>query len=525
MRIALLSLLAIAAAAQDQTGRIEGVVLDSISRQPVKKAVVSVQFIQDGGPQTVTTDSSGAFAFSGLAAGQYELAVMHQNYPQGRFGGVHKTIQVSAGETASSVSVELIPGAAVSGQIVDEDGDPLSGCFVQLHPAKNFSQGVQISRTPIAHEDGSYRLSSIPPGKYTITAQCTATVFQPRALSEGPDPPPSAAYPVQFYSATSDLKSAQILELLPGAEKSGVDFQMRPVPVTHIHGTLTVASADWRGRSDLRIQLLPLDPRSPRVLGFGRGGQVSATDGSFELETVFPGSYRLVVFSQDISRGGSGQPDASNLVGAIARVDVADKPVNISLPLHRAMDISGTIEIERNNNTANQVTLNQIGVQLSSDNQFGGEPTRAQVNEDGTFTVKSVLPGEWRIMLMAPNNVFVKSVRLGADEVVNRKLDLTSGSAAPLRIVASNNTANVKGTAQAGQMVFCTPVEEGVPMKGWRATQTDSSGQFAMQGLAPGKYRIVVADNGASMPEEGGQELTLGEGETATIDVKPESKP
>jgi uncharacterized protein (DUF2141 family) len=89
MRATLLSLLAIAAAAQDQTGRIEGVVLDAISHQPVKKAAVSVNFmgstrgqtqVQNG--QAAITDASGTFAFNGLPAGRYQLTVMHQSYPR-----------------------------------------------------------------------------------------------------------------------------------------------------------------------------------------------------------------------------------------------------------------------------------------------------------------------------------------------------------------------------------------------------------------------------------------------------------
>ena len=86
-----------------------------------------------------------------------------------------------------------------------------------------------MTRGPMDREDGSYRLYKIAPGKYVITAECSAVVFQPRPLSEGPDPPPKTAYPMQFYPAASDLKSAEIVELLPGAEKSGVDFRMRPV--------------------------------------------------------------------------------------------------------------------------------------------------------------------------------------------------------------------------------------------------------------------------------------------------------
>jgi hypothetical protein len=534
MRTILLSLLVIAAAAaQQQTGRIEGVVLDSVSHQPVKKATVSLNFTFTSsaeasvqalthGSTTATTDQSGSFAFNDLPAGHYLLNVMHQNYPQARMGGTRKSVQVAAGDTATSVTVELIPGAAISGHIVDEDGDPLTGCLVQVHPAKNFNQGVAMARPPVIHEDSSYRLYAIPPGKYTITAQCTSAVFQPRPLSEGPDPPPSAAYPLQFYPAASDLKSAEIVELLPGSEKSGVDFQMRPVPVTHISGTLVAGSADWHGRDDIRVELLPLDPQLSRSMILNGGDQVNPKDGSFELRQVFPGSYLVAVFSQDFSKGP--QPEASNQIGAIARVDVADKPVKLSLQIHSALNISGTVEIERGNNTTSQLTPGEIAIHLIPVHQIGFPPGPTQVHEDGSFTVKSLLPGEWRMNLLAPA-AFVKSAWLGNTEVTHQKLDLSSGSAAPLKIVVSTDTATIRGTGPAGQMAFADRINEDDSQPGSSATQIDTNGQFTLPSLAPGKYRIRAGEVGAGMPEEGGQEVTVHEGETATIDVKPETKP
>ncbi len=50
--------------------------------------------------------------------------------------------------------------------------------------------------------------------------------------------------------------------------------------------------------------------------------------------------------------------------------------------------------------------------------------------------------------------------------------------------------------------------------------QADASGHFSIVNLAPGKYRVSVWMDGAPPPEEGGQEIELHEGETATIDVK-----
>jgi hypothetical protein len=530
MKAALLSLLAIAAAmAQDQGGRIEGVVIDAASRQPVKKATVFINFFgpqtaeaHNQAPPTITTDASGAFSFSNLAAGQYEVIVDHQSYPHTRMRGVRKTVQVVAGETAPSVTVELIPGATVSGRVVDEDGDPLSGCVVQPHPAKNFNQGIPMVRMPTTHEDGSYRIYGIPPGKYTIAAHCSESVFQPRPLSEGPDPAPTAAYPTLFYLAANDVNAAEIVDLSPGTEKSGVDFQMRPVAVTYIRGTVGAGSADWRGRPDLRVQLVPLDSHTPLAFGLG-GGEINPKDGSFELRRVFPGSYRLIAFAQGFSARAS-PSDASNRIGGTMRVEVADKPVEVSLQLHPAVDISGRVEIERGNDSANQVTPSQINIQLRSENQIGAPPAPARVNDDGSFTIKSVLPGEWRITLMAPSG-FLKSAWLGIADVTHGVLDLTAGSAAPLRIVVGANTATIRGTAPAGQTVFAARLDDDDPAQGWRAAQVDSNGQFTLQRLAPGRYRVTVGDMVDPTPEEGGYEITIGEGETATIDVTPETKP
>jgi hypothetical protein len=530
MKTALLSLLTIAAAiAQEQTGRIEGVVIDAASHQPVKKATIFVNFLgpqapdaHNQAPSTATTDASGAFAFSNLATGRYEVIVQHQNYPQAGMRGARKTVQVAAGETAPSVTVELIPGATVSGRVVDEDGDPLSGCIMQPHPAKNFNQGVPIVRMPSSHEDGPYRIYGIPPGKYTITAQCSESVFQPRPLSEGPDPAPTSAYPTLFYPAAYDVNSAEVVDLSPGAEKSGVDFQMRPVAVTHIRGILTAGTADWRGRTDLQVQLIPLDPHSPLAFALS-SGQIDPKDGSFELHRVFPGSYRLIAFSQNFSARGP-QPDAGSRVGAAMRVDAANKPIQVSLQLQRAVDIPGSVEIERGNDSANEVTPSQINIQLRSENQIGAPPAPTQVNDDGSFTIKSVLPGEWRIMLMAPS-AFLKSAWLGNTDITHVALDLTSGSVAPLRIVVGTNTATIRGTAPAGQMVFAMRIDDNDPAPGWRGGQLASNGQFTIQLLAPGRYRVTVGDMEGPMPEDVGQEITLAEGENAAIDVKPETRP
>src|SRR5580698_3050605 len=97
-----------------------------------------------------------------VTSGKYQVMVLHQSYPQGQYGAVRKTVEVKAGEKAGPMELELIPPAAVTGHVLDEDGDPISGCFVEARKAALRNQGV-ISNTPAQAEDGSYRLSQIPP--------------------------------------------------------------------------------------------------------------------------------------------------------------------------------------------------------------------------------------------------------------------------------------------------------------------------------------------------------------------------
>jgi len=245
--------------------------------------------------------------------------------------------------------------------------------------------------------------------------------------------------------------------------------------------------------------------------------------------TSFAGSYRLIVFSRNALERGVNRGESPDPVGATARVDVADKPIEISLPFYRGVDVSGTVEIEHSDNAANQITPAQIGIQLTPEFPFSPFPSPAQAGEDGTFTIKSVLPGEWRIRLTAPS-AFVKSAWLGTEDVTHGVLDLTSGSAPPLRILVSSNTATIRGRARESVTVYATLIDVGGPSQ-TQSGSTDSNGQFTIPNLAPGKYRVVGVDNQASAsvsngaPEEGGQEVTLREGETAVIEVKPEPKP
>jgi protocatechuate 3,4-dioxygenase beta subunit len=518
MKAAAFLLLGVFSAGQDQTGSVSGTVTDAITHMPVKKTMVTISpngnFANPVGPQWATTDAAGAYNLTGLQPGKYRLSFQEPHYPQARFGGVSKTVEIKAGEAAGTVNMELIPGAAVSGHITDEDGDALSNCYVQIHPAKNPDQGVQMMGSSGSNQDGDYRAYGIAPGKYILSAQCLNAGFQARPFSPGPDPPISRAYPMQYYSSTLEAKSAQIVEVTAGNEKSGIDFQMNPTPVTQVRGMFSPGGADWRSGTGLIVQLTALTEH-----GLDRGNSIGAMvdkdKGTFDFRRVFPGSYVLVAFSQ----GGE-----ENRIGAWQRIDVGDRPLEFALEWKPAVDLTGKVEIESGSNTTSKIAPGQIGIQLLPQVQVGIPASQTQVSDDGTFTLKGVIHAPWRLQVNAPG-AFIKAVWLGSTDVTNAPIDLSSGAAGALKIVVSTNTAIIHGSAPAGVVVQAQQIDGDPLFRPSRGTQADQNGQYRFDGVAPGKYRLVVMDQGGPMPDEGGQEVTVREGETVIADLKAPQVP
>jgi len=495
--------------AQDQTGTVSGVVTDAVTHQPVKKATVQIAgggFAGKPDRHVAVTDATGAYTLASVAPGRHMVSVSHPTYPEGNF----KQIDVKPGEN-TSYSPPLTPGASITGRVLDEDGDPVQGCIVTLRFAQHADQGVPIQGSvQPGIEDGEYRIFGIAPGKYIVSANCGGAVFQPRPFSAGPDPPPSVAYPVQFYPLTPDAKSAQAVQLFPGMEKTGVDFRMKPAPVTQIHGKFSPAGADWHGKAQMTVQLISAD-RNSRMNGVG--AQIDPSKGTFEFHRVFPGSYTVIAGSNDQSP-----------IGAEQHVDVKDRPLDLVIELRPAIDLGGTMEVE--GNPTNGFALNQVTIQLTPEGRQMQSPRQVQAKNDGTFTIQGIVPGHWRLQVFSPL-AFVKSARLGAQEVTDGLLDLSAGAPGPLHIVMSTNMGTIQGTAPPGYTVMAQEIR-GDQALGARGAEADASGRFSIPNLAPGKYRLTATiPNPRTLlpiPEEG-QEITLHEGETANVDVKPPSNP
>jgi hypothetical protein len=464
----------------DQTGKapiagkasIEGSVLDALTREPVKKASVSL----NGRIGLIAiTDASGHFAFRQLPAGQYSMFVRDEKYPNTPFDTDQQlTLSVAAEEQKQDVRFLLTPGGSVRGHIVDEDGSPM-GCSAMAMQFRDMGMGPTRQQNGFSQSDekGEYRISNLPRGKYYIEAQCGQSVPLPHAFVRRTAlmDVPTLTYAPLFYPGAPDPASAAKVQVSPGADVSGIDFRMLPVRGVTVRGHVS-ATAD----RNVQLTLRPRDPVGGPLRM--QGARVTQETGEFQIRNVLPGSYELLAFSLDEARS----------VFAKASVEVGAAPLDpIDLTLAAAPALSGTMTFEGDAKTPMN-SLHIAMIPLESRPMMGRQP-QAEIQGDGTFAINSIMPGHWRLNVNgAPG--YVKSVRQGDQEVTPWDFE-TGTSAVQLKVVVSTKFAQVEAT-------LATPAAAGEPVSAmlWAASGDPNFVQnigVTAQGPAtisvpPGKY-------------------------------------
>ncbi len=158
--------------AGQSTARIEGRVV-SQSGEPVRKATVRLQATgaQPAGYLEVS-DGAGKFAFNGLPEGQYWISASRPGFstPAGR-----RLFPLRAGEIKTDFEIKLVQLGFISGQVTDQDGDPVFGARIQaMRPEYAGTQRLVDSpgATPVVSDErGNFRILNVDQGRYYVMAQ------------------------------------------------------------------------------------------------------------------------------------------------------------------------------------------------------------------------------------------------------------------------------------------------------------------------------------------------------------------
>ena len=165
------------------------------------------------------SDRDGKFLFEGLYPGEYGI----EAYSPGRLvfdqtdeeGAV--AIAVAEGASVKDVAIALELGGAITGRLVDDNGNPITSQSVDVY-AITPSGKSSVWRSAAESDDrGVYWVFGLPPGAYVVGAGRETSL-------DAIDIDLTVHYDRSFNGGSTTLEGARHVEVARGEETQGVDI-------------------------------------------------------------------------------------------------------------------------------------------------------------------------------------------------------------------------------------------------------------------------------------------------------------
>ena len=479
-----------------------GVVLDDATGSPVPRAVVKLETKSAEPSDAVAwTDDRGGFAFSRVPPGQYSLYAQRDGYEMTRFGTVSReqppeVLSLAPAEDRH-VTFRMRPVGSISGTVTGPDGDPLAGVNVSLLVAGHNRRKPRYGQSQGAQTDarGRYRIGGLPAGKYVLMANGQWQVAAAMAEVVRGQAPEEARYAPQFYPNADRIAAATPIVLPPAKNLDGFDFQLLPQPVSRVTGKL-VLPADTGPNPGIMAMIREEDDVVP---GSSLGAGVNPADGTFEFNGLLPGRYVVSAVLNGQTRQYRG----------VERVEVGRAPAQVTVRLEPGVELAGSVRLEGNPGGDPP----HFRVSLVAGDGFPSFVPRpeAEVKPDGSFRIPNVLPGVWDIGVEPiPKGGYIKSMRLGNQDVLTEEMVIASTTSAPLNIVLSTRGAVIDGAVtgadgERARKAYVVLAPTGPRQEVWSFYQVVSAyedGHFEFQGVTPGAYTLYALARMASDPSQ-----------------------
>lgn len=423
-------------------GRIGGIVVDE-EGEPIDGAQLEISQRDSKGAQKLhgiqqeLTDTGGRFEFQGLSDGEHVIKARVPGPPATGITSQANTTLVTPGE--EDVRIILKRSGAIVGKVAFTDGT--------VPAAFTIAQGSSKARAhPFTSDDGSFEITSLPPGEYTLT----------------------------FRGASFEAKTISRIQVLPGLSKDIGTILVRPgmsisgqVVTTDGQG---VAGAQVVG-GHILIGSGTTTDMAGMAPGFGLATQTATTDdnGWFNLVGIGRGDITLIASHESIGRS-----SPKVFTGAIEPVS------EVRLVLKDNGAIEGTVT--RNGKPAGGQMINA----QSKTAPLAMAVVRTQ--PDGKYRFDKLSPGRYSIGPVDGFGTFTlhtKAATIEAGKTTRLDIDIKEGTLSLEIIILTE-----EGTPTPSAAVVLTPalVET---MKG--------NAMLAAIGDNAGSWTIAITGNGRSV--------------------------
>jgi protocatechuate 3,4-dioxygenase beta subunit len=476
---------------------VKGQVLNSVTGEPLRKARVTLMKAEAQMTRRARdVDTAGRFEFRSVEPGRYTLSAeragfVTQSYGSRkagyRMGGT--TVTLAPAQEMKDLVIKLSPQAVITGRVIDEDGEPMAN--VQVSAMKWMWQGKKQQLAPSGfastNDLGEYRMFGLAPDSYLVQASRRELGGMPVA-PEPSSEKPEDGYVATWYPSTLDVSTAPRVTVKGGTELRGVDIRMVKTRVVRIRGT--IISSTTGKASTGNVMLMPRNKGNASWMDMKHTWVRTPADG-FEFREITPGAY--VIQAQTGSR-----EEAETVQ---QNVDVGDSNIdNLVLRPTTGIEIRGKLTVEDGKTDGERLNVSLQPWDDEGTSGFGGG--WGEVKDDGTFTMKNVQAGRYRVQCFK-QGTYIKAARAGDQDVLNSPLDTTQGGPPSLEITLSGNGPQVAGSVKnadgkllPGVSVVLIPDDESWrgQWAGYGTSTTDQYGNFRVTNLRPGEYKAIALE-------------------------------
>jgi protocatechuate 3,4-dioxygenase beta subunit len=429
---------------------------------PVAGATVKLEAKQDmrsgmifsSDNQDIESAADGSFSLSGMTGGWYTVEVDAKEHI-----GDFKAVLISA-TNLNLGNLVLKTGMSIAGSVMEADGKPMAEGSVNV---SSMARRKYISKQGDIEPDGSFRVSGLPEGKYTVT------VSREKYGNEEMTTP-------DVMAGTDDL----IISL-------GLKHPVK-VRVTDSAGN-PVADAE-----------ISVDRQAQSVrFSSSRSEQKTDAQGIYTVDLRQGAQYHI-------------RSQKPPLLEGKQTVDLTKNqkaPAEIVLKMEEGLTVSGLVVDAEGKPKPNVF----VGIEY---NQL------EQADAAGRFKLEGVAPGLLNLTVYADED---RQTPLGEKRLqISREkppaeVRIELGRSGSLKGVVRNS----KGEPVAGTTVMLNRTDEMTGRSGYQKT-TESDGLYAFDEVVPGKYMLMTMDmSGKSMRPEM-QQVEVKAGETTTADFPAKTK-
>ena len=504
-------------------GFIDGVVKESGTNQPILGA--EVRLLPLGSPASssitasssvrpVKTDSLGRFEFLNIDAGSYTISAGASGYSPQEYGSRHpgvigqglgKTVDLTIRKFASDLVIHLTRSGTASGRII-ADGKPTPGLEMRLVQLAYDSSGRKSLRSVgsvLTNSRGEYRVSGLGPGSYFVVAVSPSLNTRNSRTGAGLDAA-VRRFPETFYPGATDLSKASPIEIQPGAELRGLDFEVASRKAYTVRGRVL---DKWSNQGPIERIAVAWYLRDSMYgsTASGNGNTVELTDtGAFEF-SLLPGKYWFEVRTVPASGRTLLDPRPISLMTVPA--EVVSAPIdNLTIRLDPTIVLRGRFTMDGNPPKArsgvDRIVISTASIHGPVDSRWTSQPLQVSPGDDGRFSFERFAAGDYQLKFQnLPPDVYVKSAMLGPLDVLNQEMRVLVTTTYSLDIALAADGGRVDGiVADEGgypidnAQVVLIPESQGNRQDLYRVTNTDEKGRFSIRGVAPGSYRLFAWD-------------------------------